>query len=141
MQWNGSAWKQIPDLMTDATTNGMAQGPNGAVWAVGYGPTATSGSVSMHWNDKAWQLVGIPSIGGFRGVAFIPGGTAWAVGWTASGKTLIAYWTGSIWQQVTAPSVSGDLMSVAATSPGNAWAVGYTTTGTLILHWNGTKWS
>jgi hypothetical protein len=40
----------------------------------------------------------------------------------------------------------GELYGVAATSPGNAWAVGMsdpsgTSPMTLLLHWNGTKWT
>jgi hypothetical protein len=41
-------------------------------------------------------------------------------------------------------SFSGDLSSVAATSPSNAWAVGFTSSSSsvkpLILHWNGASW-
>jgi len=40
--------------------------------------------------------------------------------------------------------ISGELLGVAATSPGSAWAVGYSgdiATRTLLLHWNGRKWS
>jgi hypothetical protein len=43
---------------------------------------------------------------------------------------------------VTSLSIPGNLSGVAATSASNAWAVGYTDNGkTLIVHWNGTKWS
>jgi hypothetical protein len=45
---------------------------------------------------------------------------------------------------VTSYTVVGDLTAVAALSPANAWAVGYTGTSalrTLIVHWNGQKWS
>lgn len=45
---------------------------------------------------------------------------------------------------VTSYSVVGYLASVAAVSPTDAWAVGYTGTSalkTLIVHWNGQKWS
>jgi hypothetical protein len=45
---------------------------------------------------------------------------------------------------VTSYTVVGDLSSVAAVSPTDAWAVGYTGTSapkTLIVHWNGRKWS
>jgi len=39
-------------------------------------------------------------------------------------------------------TTGGRLNGVAATSATNAWAVGATTSGkTLILHWNGTRWT
>jgi hypothetical protein len=42
----------------------------------------------------------------------------------------------------TSLSVPGDLYGVAVTSPSNAWAVGVSFPfKTLLLHWNGVKWS
>jgi hypothetical protein len=82
------------------------------------------------------------------GVAATPAGTAWAVGYTGSGRTLILRWNGTAWTTVPSPDPGTDnyLYGVVATPAGTAWAVGYTestntSTRTLILRWNGTAWT
>ncbi len=146
MRWNGSVWKRVADPMAKVITNGLASGPGGTLWAVGYkaGDLLDLGSVSMRWDGKRWHLLALPSIGGFGGAAFIPGGTAWAAGWDTDlyPYPVIARWTGSTWlPQAALLSINGQLSAVAATSARNAWAVGNVNAGTLILHWNGKAWS
>jgi hypothetical protein len=144
LRWNGSVWKAAPDpTASDMVTWGMASGPGGAVWVVGSGVYTLGFSLSMLWNGKSWQVLNLPTIGGFWGVAAIPGGTAWGVGWNqANGDNpVIALWTGSSWKLTWEPIISADVYAAAATSPVNGWAVGKTKTGTLILHWNGKTWS
>jgi hypothetical protein len=80
------------------------------------------------------------------GVAATSARSAWAVGNTGSGKTLIVRWNGSAWKQVRGPSPAGGarLTGVAASSATSAWAVGYTdaaSSKTLILRWNGRAWN
>ena len=84
--------------------------------------------------------------GGLTNVAVLSSKSAWAVGSTSAGKTLIKHWNGTAWAQVPSPTPTGggDLQGVAAVSASCAWAVGYTGTATpepLILVWNGTAWS
>ena len=63
-------------------------------------------------------------------------------------------WNGRAWKVVAIPrpGAYGGLESVAAMSAGNAWAVGFSYSPyrhapggsnykTVILHWNGTKWT
>ena len=67
--------------------------------------------------------------------------SAWAVGSTASGQTLIVRWNGTAWKRIPSPSPAGStLYGVAATSASNAWAVGSAGGKTLIERWNGTTW-
>ena len=80
---------------------------------------------------------------------------AWAVGSyatnSAGGKTLVLHWDGSRWTRVASPTpeaVDGSfLLSVSALSSSQAWAAGwnYLTGGessnTLVLRWNGTRWT
>jgi hypothetical protein len=79
---------------------------------------------------------------------------AWAVGSLADDpatrQTLTLHWNGRAWRQVSSPHIgpassSDTLSGVAATSGHDVWAVGTvsaaTSQHTLILHWNGTRWT
>ena len=124
-------------------------------WAVGSTGTAT---LILHWNGTAWTRVAAPSpghLGRLTAVSAFSSSNVWAVGSyeTANGgnKTLILHWNGTSWVQVTSPSpevIDGSfLLGVSAVSPSDIWAAGwyYLTGGeasnTLVLHWNGTRWT
>lgn len=157
VRWNGFEWKRVAIPMHHPydIIEAMAGGPHGQVWAVGYGsPTGGANAdfaESMLWNGKQWRQE--PTIQGnstFLGVGFIPGGGAWAVGFFGFGGVLAARWTGKAWKPAPAPGVNPHvfLNAVAATSARNAWAVGSVfqpvtaaTPTTVILHWDGSKWS
>jgi hypothetical protein len=91
--------------------------------------------------------------GGLNGVAAVSKSSAWAVGYAGKNsapRVLLLHWNGRAWSRVTSPSVlsgSGDLTAVRAVSAKNAWAVGLTgkpgsgKNHSLLLHWNGAKWS
>lgn len=77
---------------------------------------------------------------------------AWAVGDHGNvnrSRTLIEHWNGNAWCTVKSPDpASGEnvLNAVAAASPSDIWAVGYSVSRvphehTLMLHWNGIRWS
>jgi hypothetical protein len=131
----------------------VAGGPHGMVWVVGsYTPGGAEFAASMLWNGKKWVAApAVQAASTFLGVAFIPGGGAWAVGYFESGAggALAAHWTGRAWQPapMPRPGALGVLSAVAATSAHDAWAVGTTFPTptsqpmTLILHWNGKAWS
>jgi hypothetical protein len=80
--------------------------------------------------------------GDLRGVAVLSARSAWAVGSSGGGGTLILRWDGKVWKPVPSPGPAGSILyGVAATSSRNAWAVGSTDSGrTLILRWNGKVW-
>lgn len=66
-------------------------------------------------------------------------------------KTIILHWNGHSWERQDSPNpagASGYLLGVTAFSARSVWAVGSTYTSphassgrTLILHWNGHRWS
>ncbi len=104
-----------------------------------------------------------PGIRNFlKGVRTTSPTDAWAVGYYCSAagmwKTLILHWNGSTWLKVASPTPgvgpeqAGSLLyQVSADSPADAWAVGSYCVSqcatnsehdhTMILHWNGTRWS
>jgi hypothetical protein len=60
------------------------------------------------------------------------------------------HWNGHRWRQVTSPNAgtgNNELTAIAAVSPDDLWAVGHAydpdlnAYRTLILHWNGRRWS
>jgi hypothetical protein len=55
---------------------------------------------------------------------------------------LLMRWTDGAWKLIPPPGTGMVIFGLAATSPANAWAVGYKQPDTtVILHWNGSKWS
>jgi len=103
----------------------------------------------------AWTVVPSPHAGSLGGVAATGPHDVWAVGsYDASGayRTLIEHWNGTRWSVIPSPDpASGALTknvlgAVVALSRTNAWAVGFyqkstTSFRTLIVHWNGSRWS
>jgi len=161
MRWDGTAWKHVPvkihaGLSEIDATAGL---PGGDVWAVGREQADpnngnTTVPLSLRWDGKAWQQVPVNIQGAyeFDGVARIPGGTAWAVGFFESSVSgaLVARWTGTAWKLAPSPTADSAafLNAVTATSANDAWAVGTIAEPpptnayvTVILHWNGKAWS
>ena len=55
---------------------------------------------------------------------------------------LLLRWTGGAWQSTSLPANDLTIFGLAVLSSTSAWAAGYThPRATLILHWNGSKWS
>jgi hypothetical protein len=154
MRWNGTEWKSVANPLQGPNNilTGLAAGPGGALWADGedYNSNFTAyTATTMLWNGKTWRNVSpgpLPGNNVLGSITFVPGGTAWAVGFAASGPIMMR-WTGKSWTQVPNPAqgMVGELGSLSATSPSNAWAVGFADRGsqpqTLIEHWNGKTWS
>ena len=109
--------------------------------------------------EAALGAVGSGRSGTLEAVAADSATDAWAVGFTGDlmsfpDESLVLHWNGLGWTKVATPNPSGTtassanfLYGVSAVSPVDAWAVGYyrdVTTSvwhTLILHWNGSKWT
>jgi plastocyanin len=93
----------------------------------------------------SWREIPAPApSSSLTDVAFLPDGTAWAVGYTSTGGTLALAWDGTAWNAVDTPSPSpaiNKLLGVAARAPDDVWAVGGVTGGTLVEHWDGTAWT
>ena len=132
------------------------------VWAVG----VTSGSDQqpeiVHWNGTGLSRVptnlapaGQIIPGELHAVSADSPADAWAVGWVSPPRThmvqsLVLRWDGSRWARVTSPNqspVANDLKLVKAIGPSDVWAAGdYLDTRThtrrsVVIHWDGTKWS
>ena len=170
VHWNGTRWTHVTSPNPGATFNwlyGVSAVSATDAWAVGQycaSGCGTSAEVDdtliMHWNGTAWSKVASPNPGAsgnlLDGVTASSTG-AWAVGTYAKNgayNTLILRWNGTAWSQVSSPNVGSSadvLFGVAELSTGKAWAVGgycasgcgslSSTTHTLILRWNGTRWS
>jgi hypothetical protein len=162
LHWNGTRWKQVPSPNPGGTGSdddlfSVTATSRSDAWAVG--ETFASSKITtliVRWNGRRWATVTSPSPGRSTelfGVAATSGSNAWAVGDATNGtaeQTLVLHWNGRRWEQVTSPNQGGStnrniLVAATATAAKNAWAVGYFAHGTgqstLILRWNGTKWT
>ncbi len=158
--WNGGGWTAVPSPNPGANGSvlvGVSASSASRAWAVGSIVTASGRerTLVVRWNGHAWKRVPSPSPGSdvLSGVSAVSGSSAWAVGDSISGdgtdRTLVLRWNGRAWTRVASPSPESisTLISVTATSADNAWAVGGRSSGkgspsrTLILHWNGRRWS
>jgi hypothetical protein len=128
-------------------------------WAVGYDEIqGERETLILHWDGTGWSRVLSPNPGSgwneLDSVTAVSPTDVWAVGdsndlATPVNDTLILHWNGTRWSHVQSPSPGSDfntLTGVSATSATDAWAVGIyrDQTGighTLILHWDGTRWS
>jgi len=128
-------------------------------WAVGRYVTATGvGKILvLHWNGKRWTRSpspGIPDADLF-GVSAVSASNVWAVGSSFNSSinadlTLVLHWNGARWTRVPSPNPGGgngsDLTGVSARTRSDAWASGFYSSPvsfevTLLLHWNGTRWT
>ena len=118
-------------------------------------------SLVIRWNGRTWNRVASPSRGvppdsSLSAVSALSRAGALAVGWTYFSvpdeqKALALRWSGRTWRQLASPSpgpagnVFAPLNGLSAVSPTSAWAVGSritgSRTGTLLLHWNGRRWT
>lgn len=146
--WNGHTWTwefSITPVQDTYILGGIAAGPRGAAFTVGYefpggGPQVP---VSLKLAGSTWKKVPVkaPSNAILSAVSFAPGGTAWAAGSTGP-ATLILRWNGSAWTRVASPSpgLNDTLDGLGFSSARDGWAVGSSGSDTLILHWNGSTW-
>lgn len=126
-------------------------------------------AVVLHWNGTRWARVASPNALGdstqrvtnLASVTAVSAHFAMAVGVfspdsaTSPLESLTMRWTGSSWVQVASPDPGGiarvsdftNLSGVSALSAQDAWAVGDDTDSssgavhTVVLHWNGRRWS
>ena len=155
LHWNGSAWKRVPGPAGGLSAVSATSARN--AWAAGsFTLNGATGAMTAHWNGARWEHVPSPGRPSRQagptelyGAAASARGSAWAVGRSGYGKTLILQWNGAAWKHVPSPTPGGpgDLHGVAVTSATDVWAVGSTASPggasvvTLILRWNGTTWT
>lgn len=144
---------------------GIAAVSENDVWTVGWsqdpnGPPYVRRTLIEHFDGTRWSIVPSPNRDGdYYNVLNAVSGTSasdvWAVGdsqdGTAPSRTLIAHWDGTQWSIVPSPNpgtqING-LLGVAAIAMDDVWAVGYYSgigtqepIDTLVLHWDGSRWS
>jgi len=108
LRFDGATWRRVtsPSPGRSAFLTGVAVGPDGTGWAVGYSCTSGCDTVSevdrtviLRWDGTAWSGVASPSPGRsaiLNGVSVAPSGGAWAVG-SSDGRTLLLRWNGTAW--------------------------------------------
>jgi hypothetical protein len=163
LHWDGTHWSRVtspnPSSVSNEISGVSAVSPTEA-WAVGgegtpFGPGYRP--LILHWDGNTWARVvnPNPSQGGdfLFDVTASSASDAWAVGCDeieGDDETLVLHWDSTSWSRVSSPnpgSGSNELRGVSAVSPTDAWAVGDSSDlttpvhETLILHWNGTRWS
>jgi hypothetical protein len=131
------------------------------VWAVGCSVGCNGpDSLILHWNGKKWSRVTSPDPGAgldeLTGVSAVSASNVWAVGYACptagcgTFTTLIVHWNGRKWSTVTSPDPSAEsnlLYGVTAVSATDIWAAGSempdgsAQSNSMVLHWNGRKWS
>ncbi|MGA8112512.1 MAG: hypothetical protein WCA46_02495 [Actinocatenispora sp.] len=148
----GSGWSEVTLPGNDYHTfTDVAAGSSRDVWVLV--DTHGQGQLFQHWNGTAWSEVppaapsGSPGQTALTGVAALPGGTAWAVGFDTVNyphDTVVQHWDGVRWQQVPTPGQHVELQAVSAVADDDVWAVGWLDRdgfGTLTaMHWDGTGW-
>jgi hypothetical protein len=167
MHWDGTAWKIVPSPNPGHCANGnfstlltsVSAIASNDVWAVGFsfGCNAEPAPLAMHWDGSNWRVVPtakLPFLNNeLNSVTAIASDDVYAVGFqTASNGatlTLVEHWDGHAWTLVSTPNgnTTGNVLSsVSATSANDVWAVGNQVAPnlpvlTLVLHFDGTKWS
>jgi len=148
----GASWNfvsRFPEQGTFNWLNGIAAGPHGIAFAVGYKTgTAKLGVVSIEWTGHAWVKAPAPNSANLSAVAFAPGGTAWSAGYRDNGGNLhptILRWKRNAFVGVSSPAKLAQLNGLGFATAGYGWAVGNTDPAsgqvkTLIEHWNGHSW-
>lgn len=156
VHWNGRTWTRQPSP-SPGGKHGLAVGlvdvaavSAGDAWAVGYADG--SSTLILRWNGTGWARVPSPKSahdGVLLSVAVTSARDAWAAGRDPHNRAMILHWDGTAWKRVPSPSPKGYtfLSAIAASARSDAWAVGYhapptfSNTQTLILHWNGHRWT
>jgi hypothetical protein len=163
LHWNGSKWSQVasPSPTTLNQLYSVSAASATDAWAVGRdfpGSGSPYTNLTEHWNGSKWSEVASPSPGALTnalfGVSTLTPANAWAVGESEAAsselRTVVLHWNGKAWARVDSPDPGSSfsvLDGVSAVSASDAWAVGNyssnkgSTDSTLILRWNGTKWT
>jgi hypothetical protein len=160
-RWNGTSWTRVstPNPAGGGYFNAVAATSPSNAWAVGLvggGPGVAGSTTPLieRWNGKVWaeqSFAPVPGGGQLTSVAATSAANAWAVGWTDSAvqQTLIERWNGKGWTRVPSPNApdatNSLLRGVTAVSGSSVWAVGFAKVAglskTLVLHWDGTRWT
>lgn len=159
-QWDGRAWHSLgsgPANGTDQAVTGLAAGPDGSVYAVGFFTQAGGASANhiARWHGSTWQALGHGPANGVNdqatSLAVASNGTVYVSGLfnTAGGVPTngVAQWNGTAWRSL-GTAGADDLVEDASplvTGPGGTLyasgyfgKVGHTKAG--LARWTGTAW-
>ena len=162
-QASGGTWAPVasPNVAgsTDNSLMAVAGTQATGLWAVGYwlSPTGLQPLVLRYDTTQpspSWVLVsGVRPVGlvdtVLTAVAVQTASDVWAVGYCNDGgadRPVALHWDGSTWTSSPVPG-AGLLRKVSAVASGNVWAAGsyYNASTqhyrTLVVHFNGTKWT
>ena len=104
LRWNGRAWTKVkcpspkgsgPDHGSQLSGIAMVSARLG--WAAGTVGNSPIQPLIVRWNGTSWQRVPVSGRGVLLGIAATSAASAWAVGGTLAGKTLILHWNGRTW--------------------------------------------
>jgi hypothetical protein len=159
----GSGWSVVPSYNFGSLDNvlaGVSAASATDAWAVGTYYPSSSGvlaTLAEHFDGTRWTAYPLPNVGVQENVLLavsMPSmGSAWAVGYYASGKftqqTLIEHFDGNVWSVIPSPSpgaLQNILFGVSAISDSDVWAAGgdQDSNGVwhaLTEHWDGLAWS
>jgi len=159
LHWDGKTWSKLSspspnpaghfllEVSADSTTD---------AWAVGYDHISQGDTLTLHWDGTRWSQVKSPNPSDTTrnllfGVSARSATSALTVGcYSYSNRTLILRWDSRRWSKVKSPNPSSFdncLNGVSTIRATDAWAVGnYRKDAThvyrtLVLHWNGSRWS
>lgn len=161
--FNGTGWHVVttPPVTSGATTlRSIAAVSARDIWAVGYWRRDNAGgAVALHWDGTAWHRAKAPAGTSYmlHAVTAVSADDVWATGErTTNGHqaTLAMHWNGTAWNVVHTPNAGtrkNNFLEGAGTavSSSDVWVTGSYDAGaanttrfrTLVLHWNGTRWS
>jgi hypothetical protein len=151
MHWNGSTWSQVtgPHPGTNQSLGGVTSiNPTDAWTNEIYQSSGGFGFENLQWNGSEWAKVHVPDHCTGMGTTADPSDI-----WSFDGDNhgIACHWNGTKWATVPVPDPYGTLQSVGGAdviSPSLAFAAGFYTkkegshtTYTMLIQWNGTKWS
>jgi hypothetical protein len=165
--WNGTAWTATTVESTNDFLFGASADGTKDAWAVGFNSSNNISTSAMHWDGTNWKRVATPNVGEgtnkLNAVLALAPNDAWAVGFStpvalpkqAATMTLIEHFDGTSWAVVPSPNAglnsanqSNRLFGLTANSANDIWAFGsyFAADGsghqmTLLLHWDGIRWS
>jgi hypothetical protein len=145
LHWNGSKWSVADDVPgSDLLFSGITAVNDSDVWAfgsAGVGP----GLGTWHYNGHTWtQVTG--SADGLVSASAVSASNIWAIGSSAEGPAgdILTHYTGSTWQTVTAPALTGlEFSDILALSSTDVWAAAGNGQGgdAQLVHFNGSQWT
>jgi hypothetical protein len=152
LHWTPAGWAK--PVRIGATMVQAAAGAAGQVWVFGTPLSYDQVGLVAHYNGKSWTN-GPFALNGTAAAA-LSVSDVWAGGTTATGLG-IEHWNGHAWRATplpslglgsAAPSIAAFVTGITAVTADDVWAVigtyastGTNLPGTIVLHWNGQKWT